>query len=76
MGLKVMSRINKLIPLLADILTYSLSSEFSEDHVHIMNVNYPLNKITQALDKKSIAAAHKNSFNVDEDSWIFRPWSI
>ncbi|MFT1608788.1 tyrosine-type recombinase/integrase, partial [Enterobacter hormaechei] len=67
MGLKVMSRINKLIPLLADILTYSLSSEFSEDHVHIMDVNYPLNKITQALDKKSIAAAHKNSFNVDEE---------
>ncbi len=40
MDLKVMSRINKLIPLLADILTYSLSSEFSEDHVHIMDVNY------------------------------------
>lgn len=67
MSLKVMSRINKLIPLLADILTYSLSSEFSEDHVHIMDVNYPLNKITQALDEKSIAAAHKNSFNVDAE---------
>ncbi|HBB4489248.1 TPA: DUF4102 domain-containing protein, partial [Citrobacter freundii] len=65
MGLKVMSRINKLIPLLADILNYSLSSEFSEDHVHIMDVNYPLNKITQVLDEKSITAAHKNSFNVD-----------
>ena len=67
MGLKVMSRINKLIPLLADILTYSLPSEFSEDHVHIMNVNYSLNKITQALDEKSIAAAHKNSFDVDAE---------
>jgi hypothetical protein len=65
MGLKVMPRINKLIPLLADILNYSLSSEFSEDHVHIMKVNYPLNKITQVLDEKSITAAHKNSFNVD-----------
>lgn len=68
MGLKVMPRINKLIPLLADILNYSLSSEFSEDHVHIMNVNYPLNKITQVLDEKSITAAHKNSFNVDVEA--------
>ena len=68
MGLKVMPRINKLIPLLADILNYSLSSEFSEDHVHIMKVNYPLNKITQVLDEKSITAAHKNSFNVDVEA--------
>ena len=68
MGLKVMPRINKLIPLLADILNYSLSSEFSEDHVHIMDVNYPLNKITQVLDEKSITAAHKNSFNVDVEA--------
>ena len=68
MGLKVMPRVNKLIPLLADILNYSLSSEFSEDHVHIMNVNYPLNKITQVLDEKSITAAHKNSFNVDVEA--------
>ncbi|MDV0631585.1 hypothetical protein VC585_26710, partial [Citrobacter freundii] len=30
-----------------------------------MDVNYPLNKITQVLDEKSITAAHKNSFNVD-----------
>ncbi|WP_049024901.1 integrase family protein, partial [Enterobacter hormaechei] len=33
-----------------------------------MNVNYPLNKITQVLDEKSITAAHKNSFNVDVEA--------
>ncbi|HFN3687834.1 TPA: tyrosine-type recombinase/integrase [Enterobacter hormaechei] len=33
-----------------------------------MKVNYPLNKITQVLDEKSITAAHKNSFNVDVEA--------
>lgn len=68
MGLKVMLRINKLIPLLADILNCSLSSEISEDHVHIMNVNNSLNKITQMLDEKGITATHENSFNVYVDA--------